>query len=232
MYRDVFVRMFHVYTRVYPECSFRFLFDGAEPIDAGDSERRISVEIRDTDRVLRRIFHEGSIGLGESYCEGNIRVADMEYRDFLVAFIRIPSDRRILRALPLLDRLRVWWGNYSSRYFTKGTQSADINSHYSLSDWFANAEDSNAFYLEWLDAPYIQYSCGKWDPDTKTVEESEVNKLAFYAERLGIRGDAARGKTLLDLGCGWGGLMFYMAEHHGVSCTGLTLSTAQAAYIR
>jgi cyclopropane-fatty-acyl-phospholipid synthase len=74
------------------------------------------------------------------------------------------------------------------------------------------------------------YSCGKWDSETKTLEESETNKLELYAKRMGI--DArSRGNTLLDLGCGWGGVLFFMAERFGIRSKGLTLSRAQHRYI-
>lgn len=136
----------------------------------------------------------------------------------------------MLWQLGFLDILRVLRAIYSHTFFTKGTQMADINTHYSLSDWFDDPNDSNEFYLTWLNAKYIQYSCGKWDEDTKTLEEAQRNKLDFYAERLGILSKSNQ-KTLLDLGCGWGGMMFYMAENHAVKCTGVTLSLAQAAYI-
>lgn len=82
----------------------------------------------------------------------------------------------------------------------------------------------------WLGSPYVQYSCGRWDENTKTLEEAQINKFKFYARRLGIN-ENSKGKTLLDLGCGWGGLMFYLAEKYDLKCHGLTLSRAQAKYV-
>jgi cyclopropane-fatty-acyl-phospholipid synthase len=115
-------------------------------------------------------------------------------------------------------------------YFTKPRQNATIDNHYSLSDWFESDDDSNRFFHYWLDRDHRMYSCGKWDPETKTLEESEANKLELYATRMGID-ERSRGKTLLDLGCGWGGVLFFMAEKFGVRAKGLTLSVAQHRYI-
>ena len=232
MYADIFLRMCHVYVEHYYPCTFRFLLDGDREETIGTSDRVVEVRIRDTERVCRRIFTEGAIGLGESYCEGLIDVADADYAEFLFIFVRIADHRRLLLQLPMTDMLRIMWVLFSpKKYFTKGVQPADINHHYSLQDWFHNEDDANRFYLMWLESPYIQYSCGKWDPDTRTLEEAQANKFAFYARRLGIDA-ASKGKKLLDLGCGWGGLMFFMAETYGIECTGWTLSTAQAAYVR
>ena len=119
--------------------------------------------------------------------------------------------------------------SYGSTTYTKYRENLI---HYNFfDDPFENGKDANGFYLSWLNKGHIQYTCGKWDEDTKTLEEAQLNKLEFYAKRLGIDENSA-GKTLVDLGCGWGGCMFFMAEKFGIRCKGVTLSTAQAEYVR
>lgn len=116
------------------------------------------------------------------------------------------------------------------RVFAKPRQNATIDNHYSLSDWFESDDDSNTFFHYWLDRAHRMYSCGKLDQETKTLEESETNKLELYAKRMGID-ERSRGSTLLDLGCGWGGVSFFMTERFGVCAKGLALSTAHHRYI-
>lgn len=231
MYKEIFLRACKIYVQQYREYSFDFVFDGEKQERIGESDQTVTVRIKDAERVFERVFSEWSVGLGESYCEWNIEVKDDEYRQFVFIFVRFTSDKKLLSKLDFLDKIRVLKASSDIfSLFTTWTQVSDINSHYSLSDWFDDENDSNRFYLSWLNTGYIQYSCGKWDPWTRTLEEAQIGKLDFYAKRLGIF-KKSEGKTLLDLGCGWGGMMFYMAETYGIQCKWLTLSVAQAAYV-
>jgi len=230
-FEKIFLRLVAAYVKRYPEHSFRIFLDGKECPLIGDSTKIVEARITDSDKVFKRIFTEGSLGLGEAYCEGLIRVEDKLYKYFLFIFVRAVHDKKLLLSLPLIDILLILKANLGRKFFERNTRSENINAHYSLSDWFDNDKDANDFFLFWLNSKYILYTCGKWDADTKTLEEAQINKLAFYANRLGINKDS-RGETLVDLGCGWGGTMFFMAENYGVKCKGLTLSTAQAEYVR
>ena len=230
-FEEIFVRLVSVYVKKYKEHSFEICFDEKDGQLIGDNANIIKVKITNSNEVLRRIFVEGSLGLGESYCEGLIIVEDGVYKHFLNIFVRAAFDRRLLFSLPLGDIVAILRAKFNRKFFERSTKSENINSHYSLSDWFDDEKDANAFYLFWLKSKYIQYSCGKWDENIKTLDEAQFNKLDFYAKRLGIDNNSA-GKKLVDLGCGWGGCMFFMAEKYGIKCKGLTLSTAQAEYIR
>ena len=188
-YSAIFLRICRAYTAVYPECSFAISFDGNPQPMIGNGQRIIPVNIRNAEKTFQRIFEEGSMGLGESYCEGNIEVADIDYKHFVFIFVRVPKNWKVLWKLPFLDIIRIYRATHGKPTANRGTQSANINSHYSLSDWFEDEKDSNDFYLQWLATPYVQYSCGKWDAETKILEEAQENKLAFYAKRLGLDND-------------------------------------------
>ncbi|EKE27615.1 MAG: hypothetical protein ACD_3C00188G0031, partial [uncultured bacterium (gcode 4)] len=230
MYKDIFLRICKVYVKQYMDFAFIFDFDWEEQKRIWESDKIINVKIRDTENVLKRIFTKWSLWLWESYCEWKIEVDDDEYREFIFIFVRITYNKKLLWKLRLLDIFRVLRAIYGRKYFSYWSQEADINSHYSLRNWFDNNDDSNEFYLMWLNAKYIQYSCWKWDRWTRRLEEAQENKLNFYAKRLWIF-KRSEWKTLLDLGCGWWWLIFYMAEKYSIKCTGLTLSVAQAKYI-
>lgn len=229
-FREIFFRLVSAYVKRYPEHSFEICLDEKNCQLIGESSDIITVKIANSSHVFRRIFTEGSLGLGESYCEGLIQVDDKQYKHLLFIFVRATYDKKLLFSLPFRDILAIAKAKFNRKYFARETKSENINSHYSLSDWFDCSKDANDFYLFWLNARYIQYSCGKWDKDTKTLDEAQLNKLNFYAKRLGID-KHSQGKTLLDLGCGWGGGLFFMAENFGIKCTGITLSSAQSEYI-
>lgn len=230
-FEEIFIRLVSAYVKKYNEHSFEICFDEKKSQLIGESSNIIKVKIANSNEVLRRIFVEGSLGLGESYCEGLINVDDKLYKYFLFIFVRIASDKKLLFSLPLSDIFAILKAKFNRKFFEKNSKSENINSHYSLSDWFDDEKYANDFYLFWLNSKYIQYSCGKWDENIKILDEAQFNKLDFYVKRLGIDKNSA-GKTLVDLGCGWGGCMFFMAENYGLKCKGLTLSTAQAEYIR
>ena len=225
----IFLRVTRAYMKEErPDMSFRFAFDGVPQPVIGNGPRMVDVSFHNAERLFQRIFFEGNMGLGEGYSEGQIEVKDEDYKEFLCICVYATS-LRILRHLSIFDIIAAVRAR-AGGYFTKPRQHATIDNHYSLSDWFESDDDSNTFFRYWLDRDHRMYSCGKWDSETKTLEESETNKLELYAKRMGID-ERSRGNTLLDLGCGWGGVLFFMAERFGVRAKGLTLSTAQHRYI-
>jgi cyclopropane-fatty-acyl-phospholipid synthase len=227
--QKTFLKVAHAYVEEErQDMSFRFSFDGEPQPVIGGGSRIVDVKFHNAERLFQRIFLEGSMGLGEGYSEGLIEVQDTDYKEFLCICVYAISPR-ILRHLSIFDMIAAVRAR-AGGYFSKPRQNATIDNHYSLSDWFERDDDSNAFFHYWLDRDHRMYSCGKWDPETMTLEESETNKLELYAKRMGID-ERSRGKTLLDLGCGWGGVLFFMAEKFGIRAKGLTLSSAQHRYI-
>jgi cyclopropane-fatty-acyl-phospholipid synthase len=84
---------------------------------------------------------------------------------------------------------------------------------------------SNDFYALWLDSRMV-YSCGYFLQADQDVETAQVSKLDYICRKLRLK----PGQRLLDLGCGWGGLVIHAADHYGVNATGITLSQPQADY--
>lgn len=91
------------------------------------------------------------------------------------------------------------------------------NRHYEL---------PTAFFAAYLDRR-LKYSSGLYrSPDT-TLNQAQTAKLHFVAQRLGV----SAGGRLLDIGCGWGSLVLFMAAEYGCHTVGVTPSATQAAYI-
>ena len=85
---------------------------------------------------------------------------------------------------------------------------------------------SNAFYKLWLDAQMV-YSCAYFRDDAQTLDDAQSDKLDHICRKLRL----AEGETLLDIGCGWGALIFRAAERYGVTATGITLSGNQFEHV-
>ncbi len=85
----------------------------------------------------------------------------------------------------------------------------------------------NEFYQLFLD-PEMQYSCAYFTDWGNSLEQAQRDKLEMICRKLRLK----PGDRLLDIGCGWGGLICYAAEHHGVTAHGITLSDAQIELAR
>lgn len=81
---------------------------------------------------------------------------------------------------------------------------------------------SNAFYALFLDAEMV-YSCAYFPDWEAGIEAAQQAKLEMICRKLRLK----PGERLLDIGCGWGGLVCHAARHHGVTAHGVTLSQAQ-----
>ena len=85
---------------------------------------------------------------------------------------------------------------------------------------------SNAFYRLWLDARMV-YSCAYFRAESDTLDDAQEQKLDHICRKLRL----VPCERFLDIGCGWGGLIFWAAQHYGVEATGITLSRNQHDYV-
>ena len=82
---------------------------------------------------------------------------------------------------------------------------------------------SNNFYALWLDQRRV-YSCAYFHSPDDDLDTAQARKLDYICRKLRLK----PGQRLLDIGCGWGGLVMYAAQHYSVDATGITLSQPQA----
>ncbi len=104
-------------------------------------------------------------------------------------------------------------GEYEGEDRKTGDNQKFVSFHYDL---------SNEFYALFLD-PEMVYSCGyfhAWDGD---LAKAQVDKLDMVCRKLRLK----PGERLLDIGCGWGGLIAHAARNYGVTAHGITLSKEQ-----
>jgi cyclopropane-fatty-acyl-phospholipid synthase len=83
----------------------------------------------------------------------------------------------------------------------------------------------NEFYAAMLDER-MTYTCGYWSGGAQTLAQAQEAKLDMICRKLQLQ----PGMRLLDIGCGWGSLMGFAAEHYGVQCVGVTISQEQTAW--
>ncbi|QBI55308.1 SAM-dependent methyltransferase [Streptomonospora litoralis] len=84
---------------------------------------------------------------------------------------------------------------------------------------------SNAFY-ELVLGPSMTYTCALFGSEDTSLEQAQRDKHELVAQKLGLHS----GMRLLDVGCGWGGMVMHAAREHGVKALGVTLSKEQAEW--
>ncbi len=214
------------------------MWDGSE---AGPEDAP-TVHVRSRRALRRLLWAPGELGLAEAYITGDLDLAEdggADLGDVLRTVRRAVSERGLAPpVLSLSDRLAAVGtalrlgaagprppvpaarAGLSGTLHSKARDRAAISHHYDL---------SNAFYALLLDAT-MAYSCGYWTSDAPGYGpvDAQRDKLELICRKLGLR----PGARLLDIGCGWGSLTLYAAEHHGVRVTAVTLAAEQAAYVR
>jgi len=112
------------------------------------------------------------------------------------------------------ERLGSRWKQFVHQ---RRSNRSNISHHYDV---------SNAFYRMWLDQRMV-YSCAYFKSDAATLDEAQFAKLDHICRKLRL----APGEEFLDIGCGWGGLLFHAAENYGVQAHGITLSQNQFDHV-
>jgi cyclopropane-fatty-acyl-phospholipid synthase len=194
-----------------------------------------AVVIRSRRALRRLLWQPDELGLAQAYVTGELDVDG----DLLEGFTRIWSaarDRDLhIERPPAKDlvkaALRAWTlgavgprpaapasqAKLSGRLHSLLRDRAAISHHYDL---------SNDFYALILDQ-HMAYSSAYYTEPGQRLEDAQANKLAMVCRKVGLK----PGMRFLDVGCGWGSLSLYAAEHYGVHVVGVTLSKEQKAYI-
>ena len=171
------------------------------------------IQVHDPE-FYRQFLSRGSLGLGESYMDGLWDVPRLDQffdralradlNDKLTAWQKFRIGGCLLANL-LLNR------QSGRRAYQVGRQHYDIG---------------NDVFVAMLD-PSMSYSCAYW-PGAADLNQAQQQKLELICRKLELK----PGEKLLDIGCGWGGLAQYAAQHHGVEVFGITVSRRQQALAR
>lgn len=184
-------------------------------------------------RALRRLlWAPGELGLARAYVSGDLDVggdlADIRFRRawtqarnhrsltaqdmgrMAVAAARLGAIGRPPRAPASEVRL-------SGQPHSRRRDRAAIAHHYDL---------SNEFFQLLLDE-HMAYSSAYFLHEGQSLHDAQTAKLDLICRKL----DLKAGRSLLDVGCGWGSLILYAAQHYGVDVTGITLSAGQHDFV-
>jgi len=212
----------------YPRRDFQVrLPDGS--VWGRDENPRFTLVLKRTG-ILRAMFSSPSeLTLGEAYIyddfdiQGDIEAA-FDLADYLLThelstresvdlsarLAKLPENDRPRRERHLVE--------LSGKLHSQLRDQQVIGYHYDL---------PTEFYALWLDQRMV-YSCAYFSTPDEDLDSAQERKLDYICRKLRLR----PGERLLDIGCGWGGLIMHAAIHYGVQAVGITLSVRQAEVAR
>lgn len=192
---------------------FRVVFSDGSSYQNRDGVPAATLTLRSA-AAERRIILFRHVGLLESYFD---RSLDIE-GDIAAAF-RAGMDSGLDRYPSFLNSLRNRWNELRFGNRTVARAKANARFHYGL--------DAD-FYRLWLDLPHMMYTCAYWKEGTKTLEEAQTNKMEHVARKILLQ----PGETFVDIGCGFGGFVFYAWDRYQALGTGVNTTTEQVAAMR
>jgi cyclopropane-fatty-acyl-phospholipid synthase len=207
-------------------------WDGSQ---TGPADSPATLVLRNRRALRRFLWSPDELGLGRSYVSG-----DLDVEGDLYAALSLPDqlsrdDRPELtlgwrdRATAVAAGVRLGAvgpppapppeeSRLRGRLHALERDAAAITHHYDV---------GNDFYRLVLGAT-MTYSCAYWADPSYDLDQAQEAKYALIARKLGLRD----GMRLLDVGCGWGGMVLHAAREHGVQAVGVTISPAQAELAR
>jgi len=193
-----------------PDVSLRVHFWDGDTQTFGNDQPVFTVTFATKD-AARSIFRRGSAGFREEYVVGNIEV-----EGDLKQLLHVGMDPRIQdMKLPLEVKAAVLFRHLTSLNTVKRSP-VNIAHHYDLGE---------SFFKQYLDES-MTYSCDYFRSEGDTLEQAQRQKYEHICRKLQLKA----GETLIDIGCGWGGMLLYAARHYGIAGVGCTLSRHQAEY--
>ena len=169
------------------------------------------IQVHD-DRLWNRIISQRELGLAEAYMDGWWDVESID--QFLTKLLEINVLDKAPFSISLIGHAVK--STVLNRQ-TKAKAAANAKHHYNI---------GNDLYARMLDKE-MAYSCGYWK-SAKTLDQAQIAKFDLICRKLELK----PGMKLLDIGCGWGGLLRYAAKNYGIIGTGISPADNQIELAR
>jgi cyclopropane-fatty-acyl-phospholipid synthase len=211
-------------------------FDGSS---AGPPDADIRIHLASERGLSYLLTAPGDLGMARAYVAGDLQIEGSHPGDpydvmrVLMGRMRLqvksPAEvLRLVRGLgwehlkppppPPEEHLPPWRRAVEGLRHSRGRDAAAIHHHYDV---------SNRFY-ELVLGPSMTYTCAVFPKASASLEEAQAEKYDLVARKLGLQ----PGMRLLDVGCGWGGMVRHAVKEYGVHAIGVTLSREQAVWAR
>jgi cyclopropane-fatty-acyl-phospholipid synthase len=203
--------------KLLPAGSLTLIFPGKPPETYGrGGGPHLTVRLADR-KVAADILRSPRLGLGEAYMDGRVTVEDGTILDLLRLVVGANPWERGGGGRKALKRGKRVFASLFRRNPLKRSRR-NVAHHYDI---------GNALYELFLDKD-LQYSCAYFTDPSNSLDQAQEDKKAHIAAKLHLK----PGQTVLDIGCGWGGMALYLNRVADVDVLGVTLSQEQLAVAR
>ncbi|HEU5416483.1 MAG TPA: cyclopropane-fatty-acyl-phospholipid synthase family protein [Streptosporangiaceae bacterium] len=205
-------------------------YDGSS---AGGGDAPVRITVKTPTAVSYLAQAPGALGLARAYVSGHLDVDG----DMYGALSRMASAQRL--GITLGERIKLLNELGGPRLLVPRLapppQEVRVNRRWQLGRRHSKDRDANAIshhydvsntFYEWVLGPSMAYTCACYQSEDATLEQAQRAKFDLVARKLALR----PGMRLLDVGCGWGGMVMHAAREFGVRALGVTLSEQQAAW--
>ena len=203
----------------------------------GPEDATVGLDLKNERGLAYMVTAPGDLGMARAYVSGDLDLTGVHpgdpYDGMLVLLrsmrFRRPSPTEALNLLrsiglsqmlppppPPQEHLPRWRRMVEGFRHSPERDGKVIQHHYDV---------SNRFY-EMVLGPSMTYTCALYPTSNETLEEAQFAKYDLVARKL----DLQSGQRLLDVGCGWGGMVRHAAKEYGVRALGVTLSREQAEW--
>jgi cyclopropane-fatty-acyl-phospholipid synthase len=211
-------------------------YDGSA---AGPADAAIELELTNQRGLAYLLTAPGDLGMARAYVSGDLVLHGVHPGDPYDAMRLLQNHLRfrkpgageaiaLLRGLglsnlkppppPPQEHLPRWRRAMEGLRHSMGRDADVISHHYDV---------SNRFYRLVL-GPSMAYTCAVYPEPDATLEAAQAEKFDLVCRKL----DLKPGQRLLDVGCGWGGMVRHAAREYGVRALGVTLSREQAQWAK
>lgn len=191
----------------------RFRLWNNDVIEPHEQPARFTLHLADP-KALYALVTNPNLAFGDLYSAGRLGI-EGDLSDLMETLYRAIHQAR--QKWPRW--LEALWRNHAPRATGLSEARENIHHHYDL---------GNNFYRLWLDQAEMQYTCAYYERPELSLDQAQQAKLEHVCRKLRLK----PGMTVVEAGCGWGGLARYMARNYGVKVQAYNISREQIVYAR
>ena len=210
-----------IFTKIYKESGIILIDSKGQKYICGNPRKDKPITIKLLKENLKwKLLIDPELEFPEAYMRGEIIVENASLKEFLMDLIRNLGRREVSTASAITKRIYQIY-RYLTNFNFPGKSKENIEHHYDI-----GGNKGEKLYDIFLDNEHRLYSCAYWKENTKTLEEAQQNKINHIVKKLDIQ----KGQKVLEVGCGWGGMVFEIAKQKQCEVTGISLSKNQIKY--
>ena len=208
-----------IFSRLVKRGALRVTFpDGTTRTYRGQPGPEAAMLVRDQ-ATIRRLITNPGLAFGEAYMAGGVEPQGCSLYDLLLVLLSNIEGAGNAHPMIAARQQLGWLGRRVAQFNPMGRARRNVAHHYDL---------SGRLYSLLLDRDR-QYSCAYFPRGDETLDEAQAAKKRHIASKLLLD---RPNLTVLDIGCGWGGMALTLARDHGARVLGITLSEEQLAAAR